>query len=839
MGKWVDMKDYKILALRYLKQNKQRSIITILGTTISVMVLYSLLNMGWGYLLQTRQDMRESQDYEFVLFTETEQQIADILVDSRVKSAYVGQYYSYHGGIGTMYENALYVNTWNPYRLDSVYEQLCSDYGVGGDIHDELAWTYLQGSDGSAVVVAIYFAILAAFIFAIIGVGIIRNSIQLCMYENIRDYGNLRCIGSSKGQLKKIIFLQGMVLEVTGIVIGAALGTIITLILSKSFQTLNLFQFQGGFHWLPLALVFFAFIVDLYFAMGENAKLVTKMTPVSAIRGEYRIRKEKFRLREKNPFRILMSKLFGVDGDYAFKSLMRSPGRFWRTVGALVFGMAAFMAIAGFASSLQTMMKQRMDTYKYYQIYMDNTLEPSENISQVESSLPPNDILQELSESKDITEAKRSYSAIGYVTSLDGLYSHYSEEYMGTFSGELARETYQRSQSYMEQTGEAEDCPILDSVIGVTCVGYDEADLERCRPVLIDGTLELSENGIVLVNQVPAAVPNESEYMDYESDYIITTAVLSDYQVGDTIDIVDIAKMHERLDSEITKVDAQYLEMYEKDLEEDPEDEDGSILTLAGEYNQKRHQLVNECWKELAEEGCYKTYVIEGIIEEDMNITREDVSITSFQILMSQDTYFDLTGTDETQPTGICYHLDKLPKSLKIARIFDYDSGMLDSEPEFIISSRCNISWFINDIEYFQMMNRVMLGVSMVVLFIVVMALLNAVNATSSSLHLRRREFAQLRVIGVSKKHLMRMVMLEGIITASAADIIGILLGFALSYGLFITVTIFFGVPYHFPIVAVIVAVVISVLVLCGAIYFPLRRLSNNMADDLKLGGEG
>lgn len=829
------MKDYKVLAVRYLKQNKNRSIITILGTTLTVMILYSLLNIGWGYLLQTRQDMRETQDYEFVLFTETEEQITDILSDSRVKSAYVEQYYSYYNGIGTMYENALYINTYNPYKLDSIYEQLCATYGVDGDIHNELAWTYLQGSDGSFAVVVIYFSILVAFIFAIIGVGIIRNSIQLCLFENIRDYGNLRCIGSSKRQLKGIIFLQGMMLEVIGIALGAVLGTTVTIGLSAYFRTIDFIRFQGGFHLLPAVLILAVFLVDLYFAMGENAKLVTKMTPVSAIRGEYRIRKERFRLREKNIFRILVSKLFGIDGDYAFKSLMRNPGRFWRTVGAFVFGMAAFMVIIGIYSSFQTELKQEMDSYNYYQVYLNNTLDVRENISQVESSFPSYDMLQELSDIKEITEVKRGYSAIGYVTTLEELYDHYAEEYMATINGEIARNGYQNVKNCIENSGSQKEYPVLDDVIGVTCYGYDEADLARCQPVLMDGTLELSENGIVLVNQIRASVPNESEYMSYGSEYIEVPTILMDYQVGDTINIVDIGKMHEQLDSELIELNEKYWEMYEKVLAENPEDEQ-SLYLILDEYNQKKHQLVFECWQNLVEEGCFKTYVIEGMVEEDLNYL-DYYSTDEVRILMSQDAYFELTGMNETQPTGFFYHLDRLPKSQKISRIFYSNDDMFGTEYEFY-TTYCDVSWFVYSIEDFQITYNWILGISLVVLFIFTMSLLNIINATSSNLHLRRREFAQLRVIGVSKKRLMKITMLEGIITALTADLIGMAIGGGVGYGIFSVVQILYGTNYHFPYGVAIFGIAVSLLVLCGAIYVPLKNLNNDIVENLKEGSD-
>ena len=88
------------------------------------------------------------------------------------------------------------------------------------------------------------------------------------------------------------------------------------------------------------------------------------MTPVSAIRGEYRIRKEKLKVRMKSIF----GKLFGVEGDYAYKSIMRNPGRFHKTVWALGIGIAAFIAISGIGSSLNKIIRDEQERYKYYHV---------------------------------------------------------------------------------------------------------------------------------------------------------------------------------------------------------------------------------------------------------------------------------------------------------------------------------------------------------------------------------------------------------------------------------------------------------------------------------------
>ena len=837
------MKDYKLLAIRYLKQNRQRSVITIIGTAVTVMLLYGFLNVAWGYLLQTREELRASQDYEMVLYTETQEQVESILADDLVKSAYIGQYYAYKAGEGQMYNDTLYVNTVNPYQIDSIFERLCAKYGVNGVIHNELAWTYLQGSDGSLVVVIIYFSILAAFIFAIIGVGMVRNSIQMNMFENIRDYGNLRCIGSSKGELKVIIYLQGMVLEVIGILLGTLAGTIITSILSVYLASINLIKFKGGFHLLPLLLVTATFLIDLYFAMGENAKLVTRMTPVAAIRGEYRIRKERIRLHEKNPFRLLANKVLGVDGDYAFKNLMRSPGRFFRTIGAMVFGIAAAMGIITFAGTIYNMERQELGKHGYYQMFVNNRLDLMETIEGVEASFPPEEALQELSDIPEFTEVKRSYSALGLCTDAGTLAKHYSEDFRNSYQGKRYLEECERLQDRLE-ADDREEKSISYSMEAMefVCYGYDEEDLNRCQSVLMDGTTQLSDHGILIVNQVRVADPIEQEdgaiFFDDSNGYDVA---FTDFHVGDTIEIVDIGEFHKRLREPLAEMNDVYGTRYQEAIEENSDGWNQEADQIRREFIGQAGWLMVDIWKELVAEGAYKTYTVEGIIEEDVNYKNdyEFLNGESLTVLMSKDCFFDLTGLTAEQPTGINYHLAKIPARNMNMFSFDDMAGMdTYSYQDKLLSSTADISWVAGMVQLFQSIQRDLIIVSMIAGFFVMVAVINTINATASNLHMRRREFAQLRVIGVSKLHLIKMVMLEGIITSVIGSVIGVILGGVLCYAIMVTLELLLGMKYYFPVIAAILAVLVAVLVTCGSIYFPIQKLGNDLADDLKTSGD-
>ena len=867
------MTKYTMLALKYLKHDLRRTIISVIGVTLVVMVLYGGLNLAYSFFLQMRVEERDGQDYEIVLVVEDEETAQQILEEPKVKSAYMAPYLDYvyddeNGWTEVLYPNAIYINTTNPYRMNAILSELQRKYVVVGDYNRPLAEFYFQGEEGSIWIVIVLLVLVIALIFSIFGVGIVRNGIHLSMLENIRDYGNLRCIGSSRQQLKRIVFLQGLYIEMIGIILGTVLGTmlsqVIRLILKQEgiIGGGGLSDLPAGFHVLPLLVVILEFLFDLYFIMDENVKMVTRMSPVSAIRGEYRYKLPKIKLREKNLFRRLSLKIFGLDGDYAFKNIMRHPGRFYRTIGAMIFGIAAFMGVGAAVHSMIARVQQQFEDAGYYQIYVYNEYGRDETIEQVESSLPPVENLTALSELNDITEAKRMYVAETYLPSPEPLVEHYSEDYLASDLGKRMKGIWDRMKS-----GEAPYRP--DMFRNVLCYGYSAEDLARYQPVLTDGTLDVSPQGIILVNwawtydENPYSHTAGDEFDDYGVEY-------TDYQVGDTIELADVGELHKLLDEPLNELRMEKYELLTELSQDQNYNEEHSLSEFEGdygnaetpqlakahmiddEYKEKETELIADCERQLKDNGYYRTYTIEGIVSRDVN-TEVDTQIggSALRIIMPLEYYYTFTGTDESQPTGMMYHTDRLMPNMNqiwnaLSMIeFDdslyvsFDMGDGGSQIFSIMDTYTSTSGtYIGVVSEMSVILKWLLGGVAVVGFILLMFGLNMLNTTASNLYLRRSELAQLRVIGVSKKHLMRMVLLEGVIEVLIADVIGILIGGALSYGVFFILRILYQTKYYFPFFIAAVCIVLSVLVVCGAIYFPLRRMTNDLADDLKLGAE-
>lgn len=816
------MTDYKKLAAYYLKASKKRCVITIIGVMITVIVLYAGLNIFYSYMLQQQKDVRKEADYEIVFLTDDQETLSQIASDDRVTQAYTGKYAvseweTVNGTDGKyvekVYDNALYVNTGHPYRMAKIMNEMIEDYGVDAELNWNLSTWYLQDmEEGFAVILIV--VLLIAYIFAIFAVGVIRNTIQMFTLEQVKDYGILRCIGATKGQLSGIIYRMGAMLEIAGLLAGIVMGGIVSMILGF------IFKISAGFHIIPMIPILITYLGDMYFVMRENAKLVTKMTPVSAVRGEYRIKKEKLRRHGGG----LMGKIFGIEGAYARKSVLRNKGRFIKTVTAMVFSISVIVLICSCWGQLRKYWKSIDERYGDYQINLTSYSSSTTSLEEAQSTLPSVEVFRELSRNNSVEESKKVYGCKADLVDTDSYTGKITDEFrtkvtMGHYYG-----------VYMDKlngTGEASDDKdpevtrsVAETMVNSTdVIGCDDSDLNHLAKYLTAGTTELSENGILVVaggsfnswDLDGDAYGDEADTL-YDKIYHFETY---HFELGDTVQLVDFAlyqkkclKAKERIEQEFEKLQKEAGMTQDSGEIENAEGRTAMRQEYV-EYEQIRDQLIAE--------GHYKTYKVEGILDLGTQVFGETADR---QIYMRQNDYFDLTGYGENDIAGMKYKVN------------------LDSVSA---SSVTDMLSYIGDSLYGESMQLCVYLKSFVryaiaaVLFIFVLSSVNIVNTTAGNLHLRRKEFAQLRVIGMSRKRLLKTVMLEGVMTTVVANVLGFIIGIGLSYGVFMYLNMVIEAGKSIAWWAFGVGLVASGLIICGSIWLGIRDLPVAMVEDLRL----
>ena len=172
------MEDYRELGNKYLKQNKRRVIITIIACAIVAACLYAFLNFMCNWIMAERARVRKENDFEIQILTDDKDKIAAIVNEDFVKSAYMGKAYSWDESKDNVYANALSIDVKNPYLASYYNKYIQKTYNVKTVLNYELLWTYgidnTSSSDLSLGYIIILIGLFISYIFAIIGVGIIK-----------------------------------------------------------------------------------------------------------------------------------------------------------------------------------------------------------------------------------------------------------------------------------------------------------------------------------------------------------------------------------------------------------------------------------------------------------------------------------------------------------------------------------------------------------------------------------------------------------------------------------------------------------------------------------------
>jgi len=780
--------DYKQLASRYLKHNKKRTVLTIFGVAISTMMLFAFLNAMLSLYFTQRDDLQETVKYEAVILCEDDGVRGGIAGEAFVaesKETTVELSQEEGGGM----QKALYVSFDRPYLTSRYLDELVEKYGVDYQLTEVAIYYFAEEGLGIFGIVGLAI-LLVAYIFAIFSVSVVRNSIQLISLEQIKDYGVLRCVGSTKKQLKSVVFWMGFLLELNGIVLGSVLGFLLYLPLAiKSGLDI-------GFHVIVIPVILAVFMFDLYFVMQENCRFVNRLTPVAAVRGEFKMNKAKLKARRKG----LAGVLLGVEGDYAMKNLKRNPSRMWKTIGIMSMGiMMVTIAVSLYLTICDCVLGDAKQ-YGWYQISDYVVWEPGAGLitGREENWLEPEHVAA-LQNDESVTEYKPIYETVLFSANPLEFYEHMTPEYASDTNYGNALPGMVKS--YREGNLEGYSKVMLDRFLASNwLVGYEPADYERLQEELVAGSLELSENGIALINGTSLLSDEMGTLNEAWMEYTITT-----YQIGDTIEMVDYKALAKLVEQRLVQK--------------------GLMPSVKnGTYNfEEIRTIVCECYWELVRAGKTKEYVVEALIAKDVN--RATMYSQEPIFVLPLNRYFEETGLNASNRSGMMYHIDGIRLSDEVENIF-YKTG-----------SYADLS-YIMVLGTLTQTLELIVGATLFVLFLFVVNMLNVVNTTASDLYLRRREFAQLRVLGMSKKKLTFTVMLESMIVAIISGVIGTVGAYIPMKVALDFVNIGFYVPLKFSWGICIGMVAFCTLLMCMTVYIPIRKMKMNMAEELLASGE-
>ena len=206
----------------------------------------------------------------------------------------------------------------------------------------------IEASDKEILNLLIYIVVFIAFWFMIIvSVLIIRNAFMMSVTERTRDYGILKCIGMSKKQLRNMLMWEGLLMSTVAIVLGIIISYILLFIIRISLSDiLTSFRLDACFHIgiYPKAIVItLGFtVISTLFSLIEPARQVGLISPIDAMKGTKAVKKEKiFKMKHFG----LTKLIFGIEGEYAYKNIMRNRGKFISALFGMLIGITVFVGI--------------------------------------------------------------------------------------------------------------------------------------------------------------------------------------------------------------------------------------------------------------------------------------------------------------------------------------------------------------------------------------------------------------------------------------------------------------------------------------------------------------
>lgn len=188
-------------------------------------------------------------------------------------------------------------------------------------------------------------AVLYLIISIVAGI-IIYNIFNISITERIKEFGMLRAIGSSPGQIKMLVLGEGIILGCIFIPIGITLGNFIIkamIILISGYKDVRGIMYIPGSGITASVIVgFLSILMGTYSPAGRASKI----SPVEAISSNNNLKLTGSSIKKNLQKKSYMGKLFGFTADMAYLNVNRNKKRFITTVISLSISIIMFLAVS-------------------------------------------------------------------------------------------------------------------------------------------------------------------------------------------------------------------------------------------------------------------------------------------------------------------------------------------------------------------------------------------------------------------------------------------------------------------------------------------------------------
>lgn len=672
----------------------------------------------------------------------------------------------------------------HPYFLRSIMrnQTLSRNWGE----NTQLMRLYGSFSDMNLSAVLFGFAAILVILVMFGSISLIYNAFSISVAERTRQFGILKSIGATKKQIRASVRYEALLLCAVGIPIGLIVGCVgigVTLwAIKDTFIKLapNIHtEMKLVLHPLALLTAVLCCLVTVLISASVPAKRAARLQPIDAIRQSTDVKAKPKEVKTSK----LTEKLFGFEGAMGAKNFKRNKKGYRITVLSLVMSIVLFIGASSFTTYLTDMVRTLMDDN-------DADVVGTVKIAQVDA------LFNEIKASEEVTRA--SYYFVYY----GGMFG------MQTDSDNLSDSYW--SAPHHRREGDREDVNV--SVLYLD----DESFRALCKENHIDA----------------------ERYFDPDCPY-----GLLKNEVTDLVRVSD--NRQKRYQYEVFRIDVLPASVDSRDVPE----RKGFYKDL--DYDPEYGDIVRYYPSEYIEEQVRRANTENrGMIVLDSSMAAETLTVEEASVVetfpfdaLVAGNNFNLAWNNRAL---IVYPFSKCTlanaETDQAYMMFESDDHKATRNRLYEAAARDDrlLVDYVGDLAEERENSRMIVGVVNVfsygfIILISLIAAANVFNTISTSIMLRRREFAMLKSIGMGDRGMLRMLNYECLIYGLRALLIGLPISALVTFAIFKVVAQELERSFYMPWISVVIAVLsVFIVVFATMLYARSKVKKDNPVDALK-----
>lgn len=638
------------------------------------------------------------------------------------------------------------------------------------------------------------------FIFLILlgSVSLIYSAFSISVSERTRQFGLLSSVGATKRQIKSSMRFEAAVVSAIGIPLGIIVGIVgmwITFIcIGGRFNTVFSSPYSVTLHvsWISILLAAVIALVTVFISAWIPCRRATRITAIDAIRQSKDIKATNKQVKTSK----LTYKLFGLSGMLAKKYFKRSRKKYRATVISLTLSIILFISASSFCMYLTTSVEEGLQTANYDVRYVSDL----DDMELWRDTNKVNKLLSDLSNTEGVEEVT---------------YSVYHPDIFYALDKDLTQEY----KSFLQKVSEMNRQTDFD--IWGNFYYIDDASYERLvekynldRAVYLDSdsppaivvnhesnTVYYSDSGINVANRVTY---NYDIFEENASQLIFSKG--SEYITG-----------YVAFHTEVDQATGQLVEYYYPEGEEPEMDEEGNYIIADNVISRPVESYTMELGAKIPEaplgvdsSGEY----IEIIYPMRYATKMFDASSSDYKSLTVTSEVFFKSNDHEAMVKNISSVFELNDFSGNQSHFYD-QKEQEEMERNFVV--------IVNVFSY---------GF---IILISLIAAANVFNTISTNVSLRRRDFAMLRSVGMTRRGMNRMMNYECLLYGAKALIYGLPPSLIITFIIYRIIQDTVVTGFVLPWLQIAIAVISVFAVVGASMLYAMRKIKkDNPIDALK-----